>query len=303
MLEHMRIAVIGGDERQIFAARTLREKGLEVVLFGMSDAAARICPTLTSDALEDAVSNADAVILPLPSSTDGVRLYCPLDPHISVRLTEILHCMRKRLLLGGRLSEHFCKEAAHRDVICIDYFHSEELQLRNALPTAEGAIYLAMRELPVTLFGTSAAIVGYGRIGSVLAQRLKALGMRVYVYARRRESLVLAEIQGMIPMPLLGEGKTSSLKALPKDCRVLFNTVPARLIERDVLEKMPRECVLIDLASVPGGVDQIVAKEMGFQSIWGTALPGKCTPESAGKILGEAWFQILSEHLPLEASL
>lgn len=297
MSDKIRVAFLGGDERQLFAARTLRQKGLEVFLFGVEDPQKRITPTFSVfSTIEECASQADVLILPLPASEDGVHLNCPLKEQGTVRLTAILQCTNARLLLGGKLPQPFLREALKKDVACIDYFDSEELQLRNALPTAEGAIYLAMRELPVTLFGTSAAVIGYGRIGTLLAQKLRALGMRVYVYARRREPLVLAELHGMIPMPLSGEGKTSSLSALPSDCRVLFNTVPAPLIGRDVLEHIPKDCVLIDLASFPGGIDQEAAKDFGIRSIWGTALPGKCTPESAGVLLGETLFRILSEH-------
>ncbi|MBR4033426.1 MAG: dipicolinate synthase subunit DpsA, partial [Clostridia bacterium] len=51
--------------------------------------------------------------------------------------------------------------------------------------------------------------------------------------------------------------------------------------------EMPRSVVLIDLSSVPGGVDFGVAKEMGIKAIWALSLPGKYAPESAGRIIGD----------------
>jgi dipicolinate synthase subunit A len=298
MSDQIRVAFLGGDERQIFAAKVLLKKGLEVALFGLQDLKKHSMPPFfTFTNIEECVLWADAIILPLPASLDGVHLNCSSKEFGTVRLSAILQCKTPRLLLGGKLPHSFLEEAFKKNVTCIDYFDSEELQLRNALPTAEGAIYLAMQELPVTLFGTSAAVVGYGRIGTMLAQRLKALGMRVYVYARRREALVLAELQGMIPMPLFGGGKDSSLSNLPNECRVLFNTVPVPLMGKEVLERIPKDCVLIDLASFPGGIDQDAAKALGIRSVWGTALPGKCAPESAGSLIGETLFSILEEHL------
>ena len=43
------------------------------------------------------------------------------------------------------------------------------------MPTAEGAIQLAMEELPITLHGARVLVIGYGRLGRVLADRLAGL--------------------------------------------------------------------------------------------------------------------------------
>ncbi len=297
MSEKKQLAILGGDERQIFAARTLAQNGFSVTLWGFGEQQVSGSSVLCTDGWQAATATADAVILPLPVSFDALHLQCPACTGSPLRLTAIVDQMEQGVLLGGKIPFSLRAYAEKKGILCIDYFDSEELLMRNAIPTAEGAIGIAMRELPVMLFGTSAAVIGYGRIGSMLAQRLKALGMRVTVYARRKDVLVLAELQGMIPC-LLAEGEMpSALTSLPRDCRVLFNTVPSRLLDRDVLAHIPRECVLIDLASAPGGIDQRAAEEMGFRSIWGTALPGKCTPESAGGILGQTLSQMLSELL------
>lgn len=290
-----KIAVIGGDERQIFAARMLLRQDFSVAVWGLRDRAKQIIPSLPHAPLQETLAGADAVVLPLPVSFDGIHLNSPFHEDGKVRLTSILAQMQSGLLLGGKLPLALRDSAEEKGITCVDYFSSDELQLRNAIPTVEGAIEIAMRELPVTLYGNTAAVIGYGRIGSLLARRLKDLGMRVYVYARRQEALVNAELQGMISCPLSGEGEHSTLASLPTDCRVLFNTVPVRLLSREVLRNIPRECLLIDLASIPGGIDQKAAEEMGIRSIWGTALPGKCAPESAGDILGITLSHLLRE--------
>ena len=70
-----------------------------------------------------------------------------------------------------------------------DYLRREELCLANAVPTAEGAIRIAMEETARTLHGASALVVGYGRIGMALAPRLRALGMQTEICARRCETV------------------------------------------------------------------------------------------------------------------
>ncbi|MBR2722153.1 MAG: dipicolinate synthase [Clostridia bacterium] len=292
-----RLTVIGGDERQLYLARDLAKKGYTVSVWGLGEVS--IPGVRKCRRWEDAVAAAHAVILPLPASVDGVRVHCPLHHEDeSLRLSALFPAMEGKPLLGGRLEAPLTENAAKYGVTCIDYFQSEITQLRNALPTAEGAIAIAMKELPVTLDGSLVAVVGYGRIGALLAEKLTALGARVLVYARKKEALVCAELHHQIPMLLTGEGKASTLAKLPKDCRAVFNTVPVWLFDREVLEHLPRSCVLIDLASAPGGIDRGAANELGIRTVWGTALPGKCTPESAGSILALGVLSLLEEYTP-----
>jgi dipicolinate synthase subunit A len=148
-----------------------------------------------------------------------------------------------------------------------------------------------MRELPIVLDGTRVAVIGYGRIGEILSAKLKLLGAYVTVYARRREVCVRAELMGHTSKLI----STEEILTFDTSTRVIFNTVPKRLFDRAVLEKLSKECLIIDLASAPGGVDSITAGELGIRAIWATALPGKCAPESAGIILGETAHSILQD--------
>ena len=189
----------------------------------------------------------------------------------------------------GRFSESLRERADREKIVWIDYFEEEILQLKNAVPTAEGAIEIAMRELPVVLDGAKVCVIGYGRIGEILSKKLASLGAKVTVYARRPTVCTRAELSGHSSKQILGEDDL----AFDADTRVIFNTVPKRLFARAVLQNLSRNCLIIDLASAPGGVDMITAAELGIQSIWATALPGKCAPESAGIILGETAHSIL----------
>ena len=294
MTPKLKLAVLGGDQRQISMANALAEYGYEVKAWGLGQCQRGIGDATLCKTWEGAVEDADAVILPLPASADGVRVHCPLhDNDVFLRVTTLLDGISGKRLYGGRLSEPIRSIAEQKQVEWVDYYESELLQLKNALPTAEGAIALAMQELPVTIFGTQAAVIGYGRIGSLLAAKLRALGADVTVYARRSEQLTLAHLHGNRAKPLTLCDGSSALAALSKGCRVVFNTVPFRLMTREVLEQLPTSCVLIDLASAPGGIDHIAAAELGIRTVWGTALPGKCTPESAGRFIADTLIEML----------
>lgn len=288
-----RIAVLGGDRRQISAAHVLAERGIAVSAWGLGDCGAEIAPAHLAPTWETAVENADAILLPLPASVDGVRINTPLQPEKeALRIRTLLDVApTKTVLLGGRLCDSFRELADRRSLTYLDYFEDETLQRKNAVPTAEGAIEIAMRELPVTLHGADTVIFGYGRIGVALGARLGALGARVTVYARRREQLTDAELCGHAVRRLSArDGET-----LPTSVRVIFNTVPAHVLTPDFLRKIPRNCLLIDLASSPGGFDHALAERLGLRCVWGTALPGKCAPESAGRIIAETVQALLEE--------
>ena len=281
------IAALGGDKRMDFAARELVSEGYDVRQWGRSlgDNAATF-----SKIAKEWFADVDVLMLPLPTSLDGTHLSTPLcGGEEKLRMEILFGAAADKLWLVGRLSEALCLRAERDGIQMIDYFENEILQLKNALPTAEGAIEIAMRELPIVLAGTKVSVIGYGRIGEVLSQKLKALGAEVTVWARRREVCARAELMGYKAERIAGE---DSLR-FDTNTRVIFNTVPSRLITRAVLGALARECVLIDLASAPGGIDLIAAKELGISAIWATALPGKCAPESAGIILGQTVHSIL----------
>ena len=281
------IAVLGGDKRMNFAARELVHLGYDVREWGRqeSDNAASF-----SKLAKEWLSDVDVLLLPLPTSLDGTHLSTPLcGGEEKLRMETLFLAAPNKLWLAGRLSESLQLRAEREGIQTVDYFENEILQLKNAIPTAEGAIEIAMRELPVVLDSTKVSVIGYGRIGEVLAQKLKALGAEVTVWARRREVCVKTKGFGYKAEQMIGE---ESL-LFDTDTRVIFNTVPSRIFTRAVLQTLGKECIIIDLASAPGGVDLVAAKELGISTIWATALPGKCAPESAGIILGETVHSIL----------
>ena len=148
-----------------------------------------------------------------------------------------------------------------------DYLRREELCLANAVPSAEGAIQIAMEETARTLHGTAALVIGYGRIGMALAPRLRGLGMDVTVCARRCETRALAEMQGFAAVPM------EQLPAAAKAAPVIFNTVPALVLDETVLKGLPQETLVIDLASRPGGTDFEAAKRLRTRVVWALSLP------------------------------
>ena len=235
---------------------------------------------------ESAVREADAVILPLPVSRDGIRLNAPGMGDDAPQVTELLGLMKPgAMVFGGRIPETACEVCRERGLLVTDYFEDEAFQIRNAVPTAEGAVAACIDALPVTVAGLSCTVLGYGRVGRTLARRLSALGAEVTAAARSPRDLAWAEADGCAPMSL------ADWRDNPPGHMAVFNTVPARILEADTLNKMKRGTVLFDLAPGTEGVRCLrreEAERAGIRVISLPSLPGKCAPETAGEIIGGA---------------
>ena len=159
----------------------------------------------------------------------------------------------------------------------------------NAIPTAEGAIQIAMEELPVTLHEVRTLVVGFGRLGRALVPRLRGLGARVWVCARRYEQQAAAEgmgagVEGMDRLPdwLCGYD-------------LVINTVPAPVLGVEELSALKEGALVIDLASRPGGVDMQAAAALGVRVVWALSLPGKVAPVTSGRYIKDTIYHVMEE--------
>ncbi len=284
-MKHIKIAFIGGDLRQISAARYFAGKGIEVNVWGFDGC--RLPEKVRGmDTLQSACDGAGAIILPLPYGKEG-ELNCPLTER-QLNLAELLPAVSpEAIIMGGKLdAEAYGLATAHNNKIT-DYYGREELSVLNAVPTAEGAVETAMRELPVTLFGSRMAITGFGRIGKVLAKALCALGADVTVFARKPEARAWARIYGC-------KAETAdNMEEKLSEFVCIFNTVPAPVLGARELCAVRDGALIIDLASAPGGVDKGAAEKAGVRVITALSLPGRVAPDSAGEIIAETIENIL----------
>ena len=285
-----KVVFLGGDDRMEVAARCLRTRGWHTVEWGTSEKNTNECEW------QEVVSCADVIILPLPASSDGVRIHMPKVADAALRFHSLLREVRKDcVILGGRISPVWKQQAEAENVRLEDYYSFETLQMKNALPTAEGAICLAMNALPVTISGSHFSVIGYGRIASLLAEKLHALGAIVTVYARKPRDLAHAELRGLRTVCLPDVCTENTVLSFDPACRMVFNTVPVRVLKEPTLQSLPNACILMELASLPGGFDPLIADKLGINWILASALPGKCFPESAGRILAEVFNERLQE--------
>lgn len=288
----VKLALLGGDLRQMVTAKALAGDGYEVAVYAMDTYAGDWGGVTRASDLASAVGGADLVILPLPVTTDDERLHCPLTKK-TILLKEVFDALKPgQRVVGGKLSKTVYELAKAHGVPAEDYLRREELAVANAIPTAEGALAIAMAEVPYTINGSRCLILGYGRVGKTLAHILSAVGAHVTVAARKTEDLAWIRAGGYTPLPfdeLLGAQQT------PLSFDIVCNTVPQQIVGAALLSRLPQDVLLLDLASAPGGIDRDYAKEHGYHVVWALSLPGKTAPVTAGRIIGESIRTILRE--------
>lgn len=286
-------AIIGGDTRQIALAARLARSGARVHCYGLPEKAldAQI-HSFTS--WQEALRGADVLLLPLPASPDGVRINMPLAPSneapVFANVLDELDAQTQ--VIGGKFTPAMRDLADAKGKDVIDYCKHEQFQLANAIPTAEGAIAILMERIPRTINGLPVAISGFGRVAKALARLLVAMGAEVTVGARRESALAEAAAMGCRTVKLCGD---ASMITLCRDKVAVFNTVPHWIFTRAVLAELPRDALLVDLASAPGGVDAEVARALGRSVVWALSLPGKYAPTTAGEIIADTVLEILAK--------
>lgn len=280
--------VAGGDLRSVYLARKLAEKN-KVYALGFDKNMIPDSPVMTVDSLVSLHSRPDCIVLPIPVSNDGVMVNCPYGRN-SIPLSGLVTAVKENgTVFGGKISESVRSMYESAGLTVIDYLDREELSVMNAVPTAEGAVQIAMEELAETIFGQEILITGMGRISKVLIRILTGMGAHVTVTARKYSDLAWAEIFGCRAVHI------AKIDSLLPQFSIVFNTVPAMIFDEKRLGMLKSGCLLIDLASKPGGVDFDAAGRSGVKTIWALSLPGKTAPVTSGEMIASAINNILEE--------
>ncbi len=279
------IGIIGGDKRQLYLADSFIKDGLRVILGGF-DTLKSVGDIAITD-VTSAVSYSDIIILPLPSIRSDGSINAPFSQgNIYFTDEEIDILNRKPVFASFR--EKLIKAYPRLSGAVFDYASREDFAILNAVPTAEGAVECAMCAYEGTIAGSNSLVAGYGRIGKVLASKLKALGSNVTVSARRFEDLAYINALGY------KAENTEGLKKL-SGYDLVFNTIPALIFDEALLKNTDRNTLIIDLASAPGGVDFEAARSLKIDAQRALSLPGKCAPKTAAEIIKQTVTSIIKE--------
>jgi len=228
---------------------------------------------------------ADAVILPVPAENAHGLLNAPLGSQ-PCRIEHILDCAGcGAVIIGGRISAQIKTSAAERGQRCFDYMKCPNFTVKNAAITAEGAVSELMRRARSALCDMRILVVGWGRIGKLLIHKLSALCPAVYLMSVNTEARALAAELGCPSLP------PDCPREIMQSFDAVINTAPAQVIPD--LTAFRDSCILLELASAPGGIDPAEAADAGLDLAVLRALPGRYAPKSASEAMYSAVSDIL----------
>jgi dipicolinate synthase subunit A len=270
------LAVVGGDEREQEIARLAAETGAEVRAYGFPKRKDGIPGVTFVDDPEAALRGAAYALFPIPGIALDGSLYAPTASRPIVPDESLLSLLAPGAhVILGRADDRLRAAANRLGIGLHEYEDDRELLFLRGPAIVEGALRVAIENTPVTLHAGAVAVVGFGTIGSLLTRSLLALGSRVHVAARNPAQRAAAYALGAAAQPL------TELATLAADLDVLFSTVPAPVVGRDILERLPRRALVVDLAAPPGGVDLEAARALGLRAVWARGL-GRRAPVTVG---------------------
>ncbi len=288
-MQRKKMTCVVSDARSLAVAERLAALGGEVTVWGQEKWMGQ-CALAREESLESAAAQGRALVLPTPAFDEQGRLNLGQGQIGQTAQQLFTYSNTNTTIFAGRVGECIAQLARERGICLIDYMQMEEVQWRNAIPTAEGAICLAMQRLDITLHGAHVAVLGYGRIATALCERLQALGTKVSAAARNPRDIVRIELAGYRALPIKDE---KSLLPLAAGYDVIFNTVPHRLLTPSLIERLHPKTLLVELASTPGGWDPALVSS--DRAVYAPGLPGKYAPRTAGDIIARAIFSSRKE--------
>ncbi|SER07772.1 dipicolinate synthase subunit A [Gracilibacillus ureilyticus] len=292
MHKRMKIAILGGDARYLRLIHALqRIDWLDVVLVGFDQVEQSYTGVKQSSLEELTPGELDAIILPIPGIQDNGKIETVFS-NKEWKITEEWfkelpdHCIIFTGITSKTL-DYWVKKYHYK---LEELMERDDTAIYNSIPTAEGAIMLAIQHTDITIHHANIFIYGFGRVGQTAANKFAGLGANITIVSKSEVELSRAFEQGY--RGILIKDSTKYID----QCEILINTIPALVITRPVLNNMENNKLIIDLASKPGGIDFEFAKERGIQTIHALGLPGLVAPKTAGEILANIIVNRLQEN-------
>lgn len=284
------LCILGGDQRFITVGKEFSNSGFSVSLCGFDKARDTPDGLIIKNDYTSAIRNSDIIILPLPYSRDKINISAPLSNKL-ISISQVKDIGKDKIFFGGMITDEcFGKRS-------FDYYENEELKIFNAIPTAEGALSIALNESTETIHGCKTAVLGFGRIGRILGNMLKKLDSDVTIIHRSNKDDAWCSAFG------IASANLRDMVNVLKDKKIIFNTVPSVLMTKEVLSELRRDVIIIDLASAPGGVDYEEGKHQGLNIIKALSLPGRLSPVTAGKAIKKSISNIIYDNGILEENI
>lgn len=294
MLTGVRTVFLGGDARQIEVIRKCAELDASVVIAGFDKLQDSFQGVTREPLTVELLSGADVLILPVVGCDDEGRigaLYA--EGPLKLEEEHIQALPKHAVVYTGMAKSYLRALCASNNIKLVELLERDDVAIYNSIPTAEGALMMAIQNTDFTIHGSTSMVLGMGRTGFTMARSLQGLGAKIKMGVRKSEHYARAEEMGWKPFMI------KDLSDQLSDINLLFNTIPTMIVTAQILSKMPREAVIIDLASAPGGCDFRYAEKRGIKALLAPGLPGIVAPKTAGIIMANTLVELISEEVKI----
>ena len=280
------ISIIGGDLRMVKLAIFLSENN-KIKTYGLedSDEIQRNERIQKCDSIEQALREVDFVIGPIPFSSNMKTINAPFF-NKDITINELIQNFNSKIFIAGNISKDILEIMEGKNIKVIDIMKQEEMVILNTIATAEGTIEVAMKNTEKIIHGSNVLVLGFGRVGKIVAEKFANLLSNVTCAVRKNIDKAWIEAYGYQSMDI------NNLCNL-ENFDIIINTVPYCIIQENELKQMRKDVLLIDLASTPGGIDREAVKKQNKKFVWALSLPGKVAPVTTAKYIKDTIYNIL----------
>ena len=282
------VCIIGGDMRQVYMSEYLAGNNLNVYTYNLASNIENVNIHPVSS-LDEAIDNSRIIILPIPVTNNHQNIFSKNQSDDMLLKNFYKKINKKHFIFGGCFPHNLILECKERDIFYHDFMSDEATSLLNAIATAEGSIMKAISKSVYNIHGNNSLIIGYGKCGCVLADKLKGLGSKCFVAARSYNALCKANSNAIESFYI------NDLSDKILEFKFIFNTVPSCILTPEILDLVSKETVIIDIASYPGGVDFDYAASIGLNAELFGGIPGKVSPKSSAQILANKILSFYSQ--------
>ena len=271
----MNFCIIGGDLRSFFLAKILSKEKHEVTLYGFD----KLENFKECEKYDEMIRNSDNIVLPIPFSKDNQYVNMPFS-NKDIAIRELSYYLENKTIFVGNIHQELKEDLHRKHNQVIDFMSKEEFAILNAIPTAEATIEIILKNTKKILQNSNCLIMGFGRIGKVLAYKLKGLSAKVTCMVTSEVEKAWAVAYGY---------ETTRIENLQNNCTkfkqydIMINTIP-KVIFREELKGVKKETLIIDLASKPYGIDRNLVEQENLNFIEALGLPRKISTNDISQI-------------------
>ncbi|MBP3965203.1 dipicolinate synthase subunit DpsA [Paenibacillus lignilyticus] len=290
MLTGVQVLLLGGDARGLEVIRKLTELDASVTVAGFDQLHSSLDGAVRAELSEDLFATADALVLPAVGTDDDGKIIAVFSDRELVLTDDYVARLPKHCTVYTGMAKPYLRNLCAKYAIrLVELFDRDDVAIYNSIPTAEGAVMMAIQNTDITIHGSSCMVLGIGRTGFTLARTLQGLGAKVKVGVRREEHFARAYEMGFEPFYI------KQLQQFVGNIDLLFNTIPTMIVTAQIIANLPSRAVIIDLASKPGGTDFRFAEKRGIKALLAPGLPGIVAPKTAGRIIADCLSRLIEE--------